>query len=568
MLIESAEIALRQVTEGENEKNIFPPLDTTLAPYVLANHCNAAKISNIMTTLPMLSSMSIQASTMSMGENDENAVIMSAHADLSALLLSWNGDTQIQTMTNLHEMQQTSPSSLPKISAKNAAIASSGEAGGPSESQAAGATAVDAGPSEEEQQTHDTDNVDVQLTQLSLAGISSLIDLVKKKSSESSTMSSDVLSRATSFVATTPSVSPRNSASPGKISDKKKKGKKEKEKPVASSSKKDKVGGEGKKEKQSSESSKPAKKKPKANKPSSKVATHGSIKVEMMPHLPVDRVEGASEEDRVIQEAMMLCHGSGFGFMNITGLEVESMSQMENMEAEYVKYCDQISEAKRQLLAVEESVSSSAGSGESSSSGVDGNSLSSLNGTKLSLYSVLTNVCTLLNHRKEAGVFMQKFCDVANTTGLVEYQAMGCRMQLDYEEWMSAPNLSQMVAAQKLTRLQGILQTAKKYFFYAEQAAVKNPELYYDAWKRLVNTYTEIGAIPDTPGAPKPPDAATLEENLALLSSAEIDSSENNDINWMKMHSRIRAKAASSKLSISLQESVESSTKRLINLGG
>lgn len=542
-------MAERQASEGENEKNIFPPLDTTLTPYILGNHCNAAKISTNVTTLPMLSSMAIQASTLP-GESDENAVIMSAHADLSALQLSWHGDPQLQTMMTLHDRQKASPSSLPKIPTKNI-TSSSEEFGDTKDSQL---TAE--GKQNEEEQMHDTDNVDIQLADLFLSDITALIDLAKKKSSDVSTMSSDVLSRAASFAMAAPSVSPRNSSSPEKISDKKKKGKKEKER--SGSGKKERIG-EVKKDE-----SKQTKKKIKGHKPTSKIPTHGSIKVEMMPHLPVNRVGGTSDEDRIIQEAMILCHGSGFGFMNTTGADVECMSQTDDMEAEYILYCDQLSEAKRQLLAVEASIVSL----DSSDLISNGNSTGEcLHGTKLSLYAVLTNVCTLLNHRKEAGIFMQKYCDVATTLNLVEYQAIGCRMQLDYEEWISAPNLSQMVATQKLSRLQCVLQTAKKYFYYAEKAAAKDPELYYDAWKRLLNTYTEISAIPDTPGAMKYPDTATLEENLSLLSPSEIDTNENNDINWMKMYSRIRAKALSNKLSLSIQSSVETSTRRLINLG-
>ena len=511
-----------------------------MAPFILAHHCNIAKITTTMTTLPMVSSMTIQASSFPR-DNDESAIIETSRADLSAMMLSWKSNPQINIMTTLHEQQQTNPSELPKISVQPIATATPGGTSGD--------IAVSDMVGEEE--FHDTGNVDVQLAQLTSSHTAALIDLVKKKTAGGPFV--DTLPRTNSF-AITPVTSPR----PEKLPDKRK-GKKDNK----TANKKDKaaVVTEGKKEKQGdNKPPKSAKKKVKSSAKSiTSIPTHGSVKVEMMPQCDASHVEGITDRDRVIQEAMALCNGCGFSFMNTSAMENSSLG--DDADAEYASFCDQITEAKRQLLEIDEAMTSTDTARDTSQRNC------SDEGTKLSLYSTICSICTLLNHRKEAGIYMQKYVEAAEASNLPEYQAIGVRLQLDFEEWMSAPTLSQMVSSQKLNRLQGVLQMTKKYFFYAEKAQTVNADLYFDAWKRLVNVYTEISSLPDTPGAPKPPFVEVLEENLALLTADEVEANEKNDMDWLKRYSRIRAKVVMGKMLSSLQSFVETSQKKLVDLG-
>jgi len=283
---------------------------------------------------------------------------------------------------------------------------------------------------------------------------------------------------------------------------------------------------------------------------------------EMMPQCHPSRVEGATEVDKLIQWAITICHGPGYGFLLTNGSDMENLQDEEDGSAKLNEYRDILLDVKRQLLEAEASLSPIAE--EISENALDRN----MSGTRLSLYSTISNICLQLNHRKEAGVYVQKFSDVANALNYPHYQAIACRMQLDFEEWMSAPNISQMVSAQKLKRLQDVLAIAKEYHRYAEKCSSVDAELYYDSWKRLINVYTEISAIPDSPGAPKQPDTETLTESLALLTPEQIEENEKNDVNWLKTYSRIRAKAHASKMTSAIKATVNFSMKTLESFGG
>mmetsp|Transcript_15606 Transcript_15606/g.23514 ORF Transcript_15606/g.23514 Transcript_15606/m.23514 type:complete len:757 (+) Transcript_15606:3-2273(+) len=532
---ESSQIAILQRSEGENSRTVFPPLDTTMAPHVVHSHCNVAKLMERLTHVPVLTSLKIQAGKGCSDDSEENAAVLSIVADLSAVLLPWENDPQMSNMVKLHEMQKTSSF----VNPHKTNLAPTTVPAPTFDDGLAEALAVE----EEQQMIGDTDNVDMQIARKTLNGVTQISDIVKLGRPSLEGSSQGGLNRSPSIsIAASPSMSPRQSTGDGK----KKKGKKD-----GKDTKKD----------------KPQEKKKKSKaavkvKSVSDIPTHGSIKAEMMPQCHPSRVEGATEVDKLIQWAITICHGPGYGFLLTNGSDMENLQDEEDGSAKLNEYRDILLDVKRQLLEAEASLSPIAE--EISENALDRN----MSGTRLSLYSTISNICLQLNHRKEAGVYVQKFSDVANALNYPHYQAIACRMQLDFEEWMSAPNISQMVSAQKLKRLQDVLAIAKEYHRYAEKCSSVDAELYYDSWKRLINVYTEISAIPDSPGAPKQPDTETLAESLALLTPEQIEENEKNDVNWLKTYSRIRAKAHASKMTSAIKATVNFSMKTLESFGG
>lgn len=296
------------------------------------------------------------------------------------------------------------------------------------------------------------------------------------------------------------------------------------------------------------------------------VPTHGSIKIEMSPQCQLAKVEGLSEYDKIIANALYAANGCGYGFLNCSGFKTDSNNiqiNSDNTEQYSNEYIEKLTNYKKQLIETETTLLPIYDDLNQLPLYMTSNQHRNIHGTILSLYFTLCQLCFQLNHRKDTNTFIEKYINYCQTNlrGNLHYLAIGYRMQLDYEEWITGTTMSSMISQHKLKRYQEILLIAKKYYNTAEQIKDLDYELYYDSWKRIINIFTDISAVPDTPGTPKPPSTETLLENLSMLTQDEIDQFEETDILWLKVYSRIRAKSYASKLTIAVRETMYEMTK-------
>lgn len=434
----------------------------------------------------------------------------------------------LSTMSEIESFQKSTPVMV--LTVKNVATESSG--GGPLLSTQSNSISLEANDTVAEDY-NDVANVDTMIAQQLVSNVSLMTSYAQtgllKNPSEF-----NLLTRSTSLPpepsATSPLPSPRGS----KKSNTKKKDKKDS---AAASKKKKKV---------------PSTK----TKSQTNIPTHGSIKIEMVPQCHLAKIEGLSEYDKVIANALYQINGIGYGFMFGGSTEIDRSNISPDNPDEYTdEYLDKLTALKKQLQETETTLVPIYDDLNQLPLSIISSQHRNIHGTLLSLFLTLCQICFQLNHRKETNLYIEKYMKYCETHlhGDLHHLAIGCRLQLDMEEWVVSATLSSMISQQKMKRFQELLLLAKKYFLLTERIQDIDCELYYDAWKRLINVYADISMVPDTPGTPKPPSTETLMENLSLLTPEEIDQREESDLAWLKLYSRIRAKTLASKLTVAMR---------------
>jgi hypothetical protein len=539
---ETNDTHLLQSLAGEIRKdNVLPTLDTLLSVHLLHAHVMLSRIVNKLTYTPLLPSIKLQSCHSLLESDDEYPEMIQIMSDLNSLFLLWEQNAVVSTMTQIENFQKANPVTV--ISLKNTAVL---DPGAPVLSSQSNSISIDLPPSEaapSSEDHNDIANVDSMIAQQLVSTVSLLTTYSKTGAlrnptetnllTRSHTLPAESTAMTTAAATTSPPPSPRSKKSSSK-----------------------------KKEKPEKKDAKKKKKVPGATKTKSQtnIPTHGSIKVEMAPQCHLTRIEGLSEYDKVVANAMFLCQGLGYGFMcgGGEGTDPKHLSS-ENPEEYSEDYVERLTSLKKQLVETEATLLPIHDDLNQLPLSIVSSQHRNIHGTMLSLYLTLCQISFQLNHRKDANTFIEKYVAYCKThlPGDAHYLAFGYRLQLDHEEWITAATLPSMISQQKLRRYQELLGMVKRYFHLTEQVQHLDQELHYDAWRRLINVYADISSVPDTPGTPKPPSTETLLENLSLLTPDEMDQFEETDVGWLKLYSRLRGKALANKLTVAMKSSYQ-----------
>ena len=347
------------------------------------------------------------------------------------------------------------------------------------------------------------------------------------------------------------------------------------------------------KAKSSSDASK-SKKKQNALKSESDIATHASIKQEMMPICRASHVEGVTDADAIISEALALCHGLGYGVLGMSGEpEWEENSARTGRRAEsgsrgMKAYHEELLEAKKKLQTLESSLVPRKSDTQKNAK-LKGNE-----GTLFSLYAALSVLASTLGQKKDAGLFVNKFNNLAEKLQHPHYQAigessgvcfftfyvikfvLGSRMAIDYEEWIQSSSDTYFSDKSniKLKKLQTVLLNIKRCFGFAATCKEADPELYFDAYKKLINCYCDISSLPkDGSIEIRNEEEDSMElmkrqlETLNELSPQEIDDFESTDHDWIYEYSRARARQCQTRMMEEMKSMIASSVSTLEGLG-
>lgn len=538
-LTETNNTHLLQSLAGEIQKdNVLPTLDTLLSVHIVHSHVMLSRIVNKLTYTPLLPSIKLQSCHSLLESDDEYPEMIQIISDLNSLFLLWEQNAVISTMIQVANFQKTNPVNV--ISLKNSAVL---DPGAPVLSSQSNSISVDLTSTETAPPTEDHNdiaNVDSMIAQQLVSNVS-LLTTYSKMGTLRNPAETNLLTRSHTLPAEAPAATTAATVSPPPSPRSKKSNSKKKEKSEKKESKKKK------------KTPGPTKTKSQTN-----IPTHGSIKVEMAPHCHLARIEGLSEYDKVIANAMFLCQGLGYGFMCGGGEGIDpKYLNSESPEEFSEEYVERLIVLKKQLVETEAALLPIYDDLNQLPLSIVSSQHRNIHGTILSLYVTLSQISFQLNHRKDANAFIEKYTNYCkrHIPGDAHYLAFGYRLQLDHEEWVTAATLPSMISQQKLKRYQELLGMVKRYFHLTEQVQHLDQELHYDAWRRLINLYADISSVPDTPGTPKPPSTETLLENLSMLTPDEIDQFEETDVSWLKLYSRLRGKALASKLTAAMKSS-------------
>lgn len=491
-----------------------------------------SKIVNRFTYSPLLPSIKLQ-SCHSFHENDEEyPEIIQIISELNSLFLLWEQNTVLSTMSEIETFQKSNPITV--LSVKNIVSESSGAPLLSMQSNSMSLESSDVSAVTEDY--NDIANVDSMIAQQLVANVS-LLTSYSTTGALKNPSEFNLLTRSTSLPPDSSTLSPLPSPRSSKKPNLKKK--------------------DGKKDSNAASAPKKKKKVPSTKtKSQTNIPTHGSIKIEMVPQCHLAKIEGLSEYDKVISNALYQINGIGYGFMFGGSTEMDRSHINPDNPDEYTdEYLDRLNSLKKQLQETETTLVPIYDDLNQLPLSIISNQHRNIHGTLLSLYLTLCQLCFQLNHRKETNLYIEKYIKYCETHlhGDIHHLAIGYRLQLDMEEWMVSATLSSMISQQKLKRYQELLLMVKKYYQLTERIQHVDCELYFDAWKRLINVYADISTVPDTPGTPKPPSTETLMENLSLLTPDEIDQLEETDLGWLKLYSRIRAKSLATKLTVAMK---------------
>ena len=325
-------------------------------------------------------------------------------------------------------------------------------------------------------------------------------------------------------------------------------------------------------EKQKSKSKKTT---PNLHSSSSAISTHGSVKQEMMPTCRPSHVEGVTEADATISAALALCDGLGYGAMCMSGVpDWEEGDAKTDRRAEIgskllKNHHVTLMETKKKLQTLESTIAPKKTN--------DGNAKEKGNqGTLLALYSALAVMSSTLGVKKDAGLYINRFVNFAEKIGHPHYQALGCRMSLDFEEWVQSSATTYFTAKPmtRLKKLQAVLLNIKRFLGFASQCKDIDPELYFDAYKRLVNCYCDISSLPKEKGEDGEDDEEDnmanlklLQTNLTMLSPQDIDDCEVADVDWLREYAAVRARQCQMEMSAELKTTLATSQQYLENVG-
>jgi hypothetical protein len=538
---------------------VLPTLDTLLSVHLLHAHVMLSRIVNKLTYTPLLPSIKLQACHSLLETEDEYPELIQIISDLNSLFLLWEQNAALNTMTQIENFQKTNPVTV--LSLKNSAVLDSGAPVLSSQSNsisipASGELPLETSPPSSEDY-NDTANVDSMLAQQLVSNVSLLTTFSRTGTLKNPT-ETNLLSRSHTLPPeSAPNTADASATAAASTSS---------PLPSPRASKKTGAGGSKKKEKADKKETGAGKKKKKAPGPSktksqTSIPTHGSLKVEMAPQCHLSKIEGLSQHDKVIANALFQCQGLGYGFMCGGGSRDIDPSHVSTEDPEQLseEYAERLVALKKQLLETEAALLPVYDELNQLPLSVVSSQHRNIHGTVLSLYLTLCQLCFQLNHRKDANVFIEKYLAYCKThlPGDSHHLAFGLRLQLDHEEWVTAASLPSMISQQKLRRLQELLGLTKRYFLLTERVRGLDQELHYDAWRRLINLYADISSVPDTPGTPKPPSTETLLENLSLLTPDEMDQLEETDVAWLKLYSRLRGKALASRLTVAMKSSYQ-----------
>jgi hypothetical protein len=541
LFAETNEMHLLQAASADgviHKETVLPTLDTLLSVHLLHAHVTLSKITNKLTYTPLLPSIKLQSCHSLQEEEDEYPELVQIMSDLNSLFLLWEQNVAISTMTQIENVQKTNPVTV--LSLKNPEATGTVLSSQSNSVSMVPVESLDTTPGAASSEDYnDIVNVDTLIAQQLVSNVSLLTSYSKSGSLRNPT-ESNLLTRTASVAeqptATTssPLPSPRNKKTSSKKKEKEKSDKKELKK----------------KKKAPAVAAK--------TKSQTNIPTHGSIKIEMAPQCHLAKIEGLSEHDRVIANAMFLCNGTGYGFMSGSGGAVDPTTVSPDSPEEHsAEHLERLTSLKKQLMETETALLPAQDELNQLPLSITSSQHRNIHGTILSLYLTLSHICFQLNHRKETNSFIEKYLNYCKTNlpGDSHYLAIGLRLQLDFEEWVTAASLPSLISHQKLLRYQQLLGVAKKYFHHTDRIKDLDCELHFDAWRRLINLYADISQVLDTPGTAKPPSTETLLENLSLLTQDEIDQFEESDIAWLKLYSRIRAKALASQLTVAVKSS-------------
>ena len=302
------------------------------------------------------------------------------------------------------------------------------------------------------------------------------------------------------------------------------------------------------------------------------IATNGSVKQEMFPTYRSDHVIGVTEVDAEISKTMTMCDGLGYGVMGMSGVpeweeENAKTGRRADVGSRALKiHHEALVAEKKKLQALEAAIAPK--KSDTGTTEVTGNIKEKGNeGTLLALYSALASLSSTLGIKKEAGLYINRFVNLSEKISNPHYQAIGCRMSLDFEEWVqsSAASYYSAKTSTRLKKLQTVLLNTKRFFGYASQCKNKDPELYFDAYKRLVNCYCDISTLPkekseDDTGNSDDGDEdmfekiRELQKNLEMLTPQDIDDCEATDADWLREYSPVRARNCQASMSAELKE--------------
>jgi hypothetical protein len=343
--------------------------------------------------------------------------------------------------------------------------------------------------------------------------------------------------------------------------------------------------------KYASENAKTGKKKSNHAKSESEIATHASVKQEMMPTCRPGHIEGVTLADAEISKAMALCDGLGYGAMCMSGIpEWEEGSTKSDRRAEVGSkglraHHEALSNAKKKLQALEATLVPKKTEKNELPSTTKLNAKEKGNqGTLLSLYSALSVIASTLASKKEAGLYINRFVNLAERIGHPHYQALGCRMSLDFEEWVqsSSPTYFTAKPSVRLKKMQAVLLNVKRFYDFASKCKDVDPELYFDAYKRLINCYCDISKLPkekaegeadedDDDDQDNIASMNVLRQNLKILSDEDIADCEATDSDWLRQYAGVRARQYQEEMTVELRAALATATAYLevsgVNIG-
>jgi hypothetical protein len=569
LFAETASVIVLQSTEGIVKETVLPAVDTLLSSYLAHSHLQSALSEDLFLHGPLLSSLKIQTGATLESEStrtDEHIFFKFVLQELNSSVSSWSEDHQLKNMLHIikhnlatkekirkeereadgggdgNMMKLKNMKSKLKNLCKKAKQSSSDF--GDDKITATNAVEIEKAQKAKEEQRRkedveaktteenmDCSNPDVQLANISVSSMLHIVNFGISDDEEKISLEDGVV------------VDNYKSVELAAIKNAAEK--------AASKSKKS------------------------TSKSDSGIATHGSIKQEMMPTCRPSHVEGVTEADAEISSVMALCDGLGYGAMCMSGVpEWEEGNAKTARRAELGSrglraHHETLSAAKKKLQALEATLVPKKNETVSETNAkATGNE-----GTLLALYSALSVVSSTLASKKEAGLYINRFVNLAEKLGHPHYQALGCRMSLDFEEWVqsSATTYFSAKPATRLKKLQGVLMNIKRFFAFATKCKEVDPELYFDAYKRLVNCYCDISTLPKEKGEngedydsdDNMANMKVLYANLTMLSPEDVADCESTDIDWLREYAGVRARQCQTEMSAELKATLASSLYRL-----
>eukprot|EP00603_Paraphysomonas_imperforata_P008389 CAMPEP_0114446892 /NCGR_PEP_ID=MMETSP0103-20121206/19485_1 /TAXON_ID=37642 ORGANISM="Paraphysomonas imperforata, Strain PA2" /NCGR_SAMPLE_ID=MMETSP0103 /ASSEMBLY_ACC=CAM_ASM_000201 /LENGTH=585 /DNA_ID=CAMNT_0001618773 /DNA_START=117 /DNA_END=1875 /DNA_ORIENTATION=- len=556
---DTASVIVLQSKEGIVKETVFPTVDTIISSYLAHSHFQSALTEDLFVHGPLLSSLKIQSGATVLTETaktDEHIFMSFVLSELNSSLSFWSDDYQLKGMLHIikenasvkEKRRLEEKVKLKNLSKKSKTTMMKAAAEVDEESKVTATKAVEIEKHEAEkkeqkrkddaeakamEENMDMSNPDFDLTKVSVSSVLHIANFGVVKDEEKIVVENAVVKDNFKAIEAAAAKYALENAKAG------------------------------------------GKKKPNHSKSDSDITTLASIKSEMMPTCRPSHIEGITTADVEISQAMELCEGLGYGAMCMSGIPEWEEGNTKSLRRAEV--------GSKALRAHHESRSNASTKKSDKNDVTASATVAAMNakekgnqGTLLALYSALSVLASTLASKKEAGLYINRFVNLAERVGHPHYQALGCRMSLDFEEWVQSSSATYFTAkpSVRLKKLQSVLLNVKRFREFATKCKHIDPELYFDSYKRLINCYCDISQLPkeksegeeDEEDDEEDDNIAsmnTLRQNLNILTKEDIEDCESTDVDWLRQYAGIRARVFQEEMMTELKESLATATNTL-----